>query len=118
MDYYKLCNYIFNHPQSTQPVSRLEKKSSKPALIVSRVAADRDEEWLERLNDNYHLCVYTADAEANVQSIALQVPRNRGHEAMGYLTFLIDNYQDIPAAGAIFVHGSRWAWHNDDPDYD
>ncbi|KAJ5044568.1 hypothetical protein NUH16_001374 [Penicillium rubens] len=37
---------------------------------------------------------------------------------MAYLTFLIDNYADIPSAGAVFVHGSRWAWHNDVPDYD
>jgi hypothetical protein len=37
---------------------------------------------------------------------------------MAYLTFLIDNYAEIPAAGAVFVHGSRWAWHNDAPDYD
>ncbi|KAG0650458.1 hypothetical protein D0Z07_3303 [Hyphodiscus hymeniophilus] len=37
---------------------------------------------------------------------------------MVYLTFLIDNYSDIPSAGAVFVHGSRWAWHNDAPDYD
>jgi hypothetical protein len=37
---------------------------------------------------------------------------------MAYLTFLIDNYAHIPAAGAVFVHGTRWAWHNDALDYD
>ena len=37
---------------------------------------------------------------------------------MAFLTFLIDNYAHIPTAGAVFVHGSRWAWHNDAPDYD
>ena len=31
---------------------------------------------------------------------------------------LIDNYDNIPAAGAVFVHGSRFAWHNDSPKYD
>jgi hypothetical protein len=35
---------------------------------------------------------------------------------MGYLTFMIDNYEHIPAAGAVFVHGSRFAWHNDAPE--
>ncbi|KAA8651988.1 hypothetical protein EYZ11_012959 [Aspergillus tanneri] len=34
-----------------------------------------------------------------------------------YLT-LIDNYDRIPVAGAVFIHGSRRAWHNDDPSYD
>ena len=37
---------------------------------------------------------------------------------MAYLTFLIDNYAEIPSAGAVFIHGSRWAWHNDALDYD
>lgn len=92
--------------------------SSKPALVVARVSTDGDSKWLDTLANLYHICVYTADAPADVTSTHLQVPANRGHEAMAYLTFLIDNYGDIPAAGVAFVHGSRWAWHNDAPDYD
>ncbi|KAK8210096.1 hypothetical protein M8818_003583 [Zalaria obscura] len=92
--------------------------SFKPALIVSRVAADGDPKWLDALADLYHLCVYIVDAPADASSTYLQVPANRGHEAMAYLTFLIDNYDNIPESGAVFVHGSRWAWHNDHKDYD
>jgi hypothetical protein len=96
--------------------------ATKPVLVVARVAADGDTEWLESerlaLAQKYHLCVYTADAPLDATSTHLQVPANRGHEAMAYLTFIIDNYDHIPAAGAVFVHGSRWAWHNDAPDYD
>lgn len=91
--------------------------SSKPALVVARVTAD-DTTWLNALSDVYHLCIYTADAPADTKSTHLQVPANRGNEAMAYLTFLIDNYAHIPSPGAVFVHGSRWAWHNDSPDYD
>ncbi|KAF7716668.1 Uncharacterized protein PECH_008239 [Penicillium ucsense] len=95
-------------------------KSKKPALIVSHVDADGDTSWLTSLQDRYHICLYDVDGpRANEKpSETLQVPANRGHEAMAYLTFLIDNYENIPAAGAVFVHGSRWAWHNDAPDYD
>jgi len=93
-------------------------RSSKPALVVSRVAADGDPKWLDALAKQYHLCVYTVDAPANKNSKDLQVPMNRGHEAMAYLTFMIDNYEDIPAAGAVFVHGARFQWHNDEPNYD
>ncbi|KAJ5353563.1 hypothetical protein N7541_006127 [Penicillium brevicompactum] len=92
--------------------------STKPALIVSRVAADGDASWIEPLAAHYHLCVYNVDAPADKSSKVLQVPANRGHEAMAYLTFIIDNYADIPASGAVFVHGTRFAWHNDSPDYD
>lgn len=93
------------------------ENSSKPALVVARVTAE-DSKWLDVLADLYHLCVYTADGPTDASSVYLQVPANRGHEAMAYLTFIIDNYAHIPAAGAVFVHGSRWAWHNDAPDYD
>ena len=37
---------------------------------------------------------------------------------MAYLTFMIDNYERIPAAGVVMVHGTRFAWHNDWPNYD
>lgn len=90
----------------------------KPALVVSRVAADGDPSWLDSLSEKYHLCVYNVDAPADSGSTSLQTPANRGHEAMTYLTFLVDNYEQIPAAGVVFVHGSRFAWHNDSPDYD
>ena len=94
------------------------EETSKPALVVGRVESDGDTQWLDSLANLYHLCIYTADAPSNKNSVHLQVPANRGHEAMAYLTFIIDNYANIPAAGAVFVHGSRGAWHNDDPDYD
>jgi hypothetical protein len=91
--------------------------TSKPALVVARVASD-DTQWLDKLAEKYHLCLYTADAPVDTTSTFLQVPENRGHEAMAYLTFIIDNYEHIPSSGAIFVHGARWSWHNDSPDYD
>jgi hypothetical protein len=91
--------------------------SAKPALVVARVEADGNPAWLSSLEDLFHICVYTADAAPNLQSMNLQVPANRGHEAMAYLTFIIDNYNSIPEA-AVFVHGSRFSWHNDDPNYD
>ncbi|KAJ5113510.1 hypothetical protein N7456_002044 [Penicillium angulare] len=93
-------------------------KSENPALVISRVAADGDQKWLDKLEDRYHLCVYNVGAPLDKKSKFLQVPANRGHEAMTYLTFIIDNYAEFPATGAVFVHGSRWAWHNDEPEYD
>ncbi|KIM99708.1 hypothetical protein OIDMADRAFT_42731 [Oidiodendron maius Zn] len=93
-------------------------RTSKPALVVSRVAADGDLTWLNALADLYHLYLYTADVPPDTKSKLLQVPANRGHEAMGYLTFLIDNYENIPKSGVVFVHGSWLAWHNDEPSYD
>lgn len=94
------------------------RASSKPALVVARVQDDGDVQWLQKLSHKYHLCIYDSDAPPDAVSKHLRVPANRGHEAMAYLTFIIDNYHDIPAAGAVFVHGSRFSWHNDHPEYD
>ncbi|KAF2164204.1 hypothetical protein M409DRAFT_68080 [Zasmidium cellare ATCC 36951] len=93
-------------------------QTRKPALVISRVAADGDSAWLKPLEKKYHLCVYTVDDAKDRASYHLQVPANRGHEAMVFLTFLADNYENIPAAGAVFIHGARYQWHNDQPEYD
>lgn len=92
-------------------------ETTKPVLIVARILKD-DPKWLDTLKDLYHVCLYTADAPLDKTSSNLQLPANRGHESMAYLTFLIDNYSRIPAEGLIFIHGSRFAWHNDHPVYD
>ncbi|KAH9826405.1 Protein of unknown function (DUF3431) [Teratosphaeria destructans] len=88
-----------------------------PALVVAWSPGDGDIAWLERLRTKYHLCVYTT-ATDNTSAAHLPLPANRGHESMAYLTFIIDNYDSIPEAGAVFVHGSRFSWHNDQPTYD
>ncbi|KAJ9653537.1 hypothetical protein H2201_009135, partial [Coniosporium apollinis] len=36
---------------------------------------------------------------------------------MAYLTFIIDNYEKLPSY-VLFIHPTRYQWHNDDPDYD
>ncbi|KAB2573803.1 hypothetical protein DBV05_g7525 [Lasiodiplodia theobromae] len=47
----------------------------------------------------------------------LRVPINKGRESMVYLTFIIDNYDNLPDY-TLFLHPTRYQWHNDDPDYD
>ena len=43
----------------------------------------------------------------------LRFPKKKGNEAMIYLSFIIDNYDNLPWA-AIFVHGHAEAWHQED----
>ncbi|KAG8527108.1 uncharacterized protein KY384_008537 [Bacidia gigantensis] len=48
----------------------------------------------------------------------LTTPLNKGHEAMAYLTYIIDNYASLPSIMA-FIHPHRSgflsAWHTDTP---
>lgn len=43
----------------------------------------------------------------------LRFPANKGNEAMIYLSFIIDHYEDLPWA-TIFMHGHLEAWHQED----
>ncbi|MCJ1316524.1 hypothetical protein MMC15_001845 [Xylographa vitiligo] len=43
----------------------------------------------------------------------LHPPRNKGHEVMVYLTYIIDHYESLPDI-LIFMHAHRQAWHNSD----
>ncbi|KAI4726375.1 hypothetical protein E4T49_05886 [Aureobasidium sp. EXF-10728] len=43
----------------------------------------------------------------------LHTPKNKGHEAMVYLSYIIDNYNNLSDV-SIFMHAHRFAWHNND----
>lgn len=45
------------------------------------------------------------------------VPRNQGHEAMAYLTFIIDNYEKLPLF-TLFLHGHDRSWNQHEHTYD
>ncbi|KAH8704088.1 hypothetical protein BGW36DRAFT_288548 [Talaromyces proteolyticus] len=66
--------------------------------------------------------VYFPDWKHNIYIVndltaSLTVPRNKGHEAMVYLTYIIDRYDNLPN-NTVFLHADRFQWHNDNPDYD
>lgn len=41
------------------------------------------------------------------------IPKNKGHEVMPYLTYIIDHYDSLPDV-SIFMHAHRFAWHNNE----
>ena len=43
-------------------------------------------------------------------SAPLHTPQNKGHEAMVYLTYILDHYDALPEI-SIFMHPHRIAWH-------
>lgn len=43
-------------------------------------------------------------------SAPLHTPMNKGHEAMVYLTYILDHYDDLPDI-SIFMHPHQRAWH-------
>ncbi|KAA8642280.1 hypothetical protein EYZ11_008875 [Aspergillus tanneri] len=77
-------------------------------LVVPRTS-EEDTTWIELALPNWQSAVYEVDNP----SASLHPPKNKGHEVMVYLTFIIDHYNKLPDLVA-FMHSHQFAWHNDE----
>jgi hypothetical protein len=77
-------------------------------IVVPKTKAE-DTAWLDEELPDIPKAVYVADD----QTAPLHPPRNKGNEAMVYLSYIIDHYHNLSDI-SIFIHASRWAWHNND----
>jgi len=77
-------------------------------LVVPRMS-EEDVGWLSEELPDVPTAIYVADDP----TAPLHPPKNKGHEVMIYLTYIIDHYEDL-ADVMVFMHSHRWSWHNDD----
>ncbi|KAJ9649003.1 hypothetical protein H2201_002085 [Coniosporium apollinis] len=75
-------------------------------LVIPRLKT-QDVSWITTELPDLPTAIYTVDDP----SAPLTVPKNKGHEAMVYLTYLIDHYDALPDT-ILFFHAHRTAWHN------
>ena len=81
-------------------------------LVVSKLN-DEDTSWIsESLGDMLDAgLLKTAIYTAGGLQEAFHLEENNGHEALAYLSYIIDSYTDVPDV-VIFMHAHRFAWHN------
>jgi hypothetical protein len=98
------------------PASSNRSQAEITRRLVVATLADDDNSWIEsELSDLLEpegplsTALYVVD-DANAE---LHPPENKGHEAIVYLTYLIDHYERLPDV-SIFMHGHGGAWHNND----
>lgn len=77
-------------------------------LVVPRTK-EEDVGWIERELPDWDTAIYVADDPR----APLHPPRNKGHEVMIYLTYIIDFYYNLTDV-AVFIHSHQTAWHNED----
>lgn len=80
-------------------------------LIIPRSKKD-DVSWFSENfggNESIHASIYSVDNS----SADLHSPKNKGHEVMVYLSYIVDNYDNLSDVN-IFMHAHRFSWHNDD----
>nr|OQO25818.1 hypothetical protein B0A51_09488 [Rachicladosporium sp. CCFEE 5018] len=84
------------------------------ALVLARTKAEKTT-WVDlELSDMLASgLLTTAIYVADDPTAPLHPPRNKGHEAMIYLSYIIDHYDALPDF-SIFMHGHQFAWHNNE----
>jgi hypothetical protein len=100
---------------ATKPTA--EGSTSK--IIVMGKMTSEDTSWVLELPE-WKNAVYVVDTNGSASPTGLRTAINKGHEAMPYLTYIVDNYPNFPDVIA-FVHAHRdgWptAWHTDTKDH-
>ncbi|KAI5370797.1 hypothetical protein Slin15195_G016690 [Septoria linicola] len=115
-----LPKHMFNEPKidSTSPYPL---GATKPAgsnytrtLILPRLKSE-DTSWMQQeLGDMIEAGLLTpAVYTVNDRKAKLHPPKNKGHEVMVYLSYIIDFYDQLPDV-SIFMHAHRYAWHNNE----
>ncbi|KAI0149139.1 hypothetical protein BJ166DRAFT_57333 [Pestalotiopsis sp. NC0098] len=100
-----------NQFRAASPAQHTNYTSNVEVVVASLKSEDTS--WLSTHLPDWKTNIYVVDD----RKASLTVPKNQGHESMVYLTYIIDHYDHLPN-NIIFMHASRFAWHNDDPDYD
>lgn len=77
-------------------------------LVVPRTK-EEDVDWISRELPDWDTAIYVADDP----KAPLHPPKNKGHEVMIYLTYIIDFYDNLPDV-AVFIHSHQTAWHNEE----
>ncbi|KAF2110436.1 hypothetical protein BDV96DRAFT_584003 [Lophiotrema nucula] len=89
--------------------SRLEPGHNYTSTLIIAKTKDEDVDWMQRELPDQDTALWVADDP----TAPLHSPKNKGHEVMTYLSWIIDNYDTLPDV-SIFMHAHQYTWHNDD----
>lgn len=87
------------------------RTSDQVTLVFATMAGDNNSWVDDELGDMYESGLGTAFYVTNDLSAPHHTPANKGHEAMAYLTYMIDSYDSLPPI-SIFLHAHPKAWHD------
>lgn len=100
--------WMFLHCSSV--VAKVYHENHPPSVhLVLSTLSFSDFSWTTSLSiQNYQVVPYMVDN----QNAQYHTPANQGNEAMGYLTYMYEFYDNLPNI-SIFLHGQDYAWHID-----
>ena len=99
----------FPKPDFRPGVAKPPGSNYSRTLITPRLM-EENVDWMDQELPELDKAIYIVDNP----KAALHPPKNKGHEVMVYLSYIIDNYDDLPDI-MMFMHSHRFAWHNEEP---
>jgi hypothetical protein len=81
--------------------------SNRTVILVIARRESENVDWIHQDLPWLKTAIYTVDDP----NAPLKPPKNKGREAMVYLTFILDNYDSLPDT-SIFIHSHASTWHN------
>ncbi|KAF2856773.1 hypothetical protein T440DRAFT_503428 [Plenodomus tracheiphilus IPT5] len=79
------------------------------SMLVIAKTREENIDWIKEKMPDQPVAAYVADDP----NAPMHAPKNKGHEVMVYLSWIIDNYDNLPDI-TLFMHAHQLAWHNDD----
>jgi hypothetical protein len=99
----------WNPKPNFKPGSAMPPGHNYTSVLVIAKTKDENIDWMDEKLPDQEKAIYVADDP----KAPLHPPKNKGHEVMVYLTWIIDNYDNLPDV-AMFMHSHQLTWHNDD----
>ncbi|KAI4167405.1 MAG: hypothetical protein LQ343_007234 [Gyalolechia ehrenbergii] len=93
-------------PTTFLPGSPVPGSNYSRVVVIPRMEED-DVAWISTEIPMLNVSIFVA----NNPSAALHPPKNKGHEVMIYLSYLVDYYDQLPDI-VLFMHAHRWTHHN------
>lgn len=125
-DQYGVSTYIAHSWKNTfqhgpvQSIPTLGGEGSDKVVIMAKTEKENTDWVTENLPD-WQAAIYTVNPSPNTTDTTLTTPMNKGRESMAYLSYVIDNYANLPST-LVFLHSHRSgffsAWHTDTPLHD
>lgn len=103
-----LNNSCYPIPAPAQNDGPWNEDSEYSRVLVVPCMKEDEVIWIKQELPEIAKAVYVV----NDSTAFIHPPKNKGHEVMVYLTYIIDNYARLPNV-SIFMHAHRWTHHND-----
>lgn len=107
-DWRSFSRQIWGNPPFRNGVPKPPGSAYSRIMVVPRMKED-NVSWIAEELPEMNVAIYVT----NDPTAPLHPPKNKGHEVMIYLTYIIDHYSQLPDV-VIFMHAHRWTHHNNE----